>query len=222
MKNLKQNLLCLIAAIAVPSITLFFPFISEAKKLNPVENYSGIIAYENEEEGDEGVCGSQRRSVKTGTDKDAHLIDLKTIHRSTISEMSSWEAPTTHDLMFGKYKDSRLPQEKQVYTLDVNIIAYKKETDSDYHIVLQEVDGDKTMIAEIPSPDCVNSPSPLLKWIKKTRMAFDAKFKVSSSFKKTKLPVSITGVAFFDKMHNGKGRAPNAIELHPLTKIDFY
>jgi hypothetical protein len=34
-----------------------------------------------------------------------------------------------------------------------------------------------------------------------------------------KVPVTITGVAFFDKLHGQTGVAPNGIELHPVLSI---
>jgi hypothetical protein len=33
--------------------------------------------------------------------------------------------------------------------------------------------------------------------------------------------VTVTGVAFFDIQHDQEGRAPNAIELHPILAIAF-
>jgi hypothetical protein len=35
------------------------------------------------------------------------------------------------------------------------------------------------------------------------------------------LPVTVTGVAFFDTQHGQEGVAPNAIELHPILTITF-
>jgi hypothetical protein len=35
------------------------------------------------------------------------------------------------------------------------------------------------------------------------------------------VPVTVTGVAFFDTLHGQEGVAPNAIELHPIFVITF-
>jgi hypothetical protein len=35
------------------------------------------------------------------------------------------------------------------------------------------------------------------------------------------VPVSVTGVAFFDTLHGQEGVAKNGIELHPLLAIAF-
>jgi hypothetical protein len=35
------------------------------------------------------------------------------------------------------------------------------------------------------------------------------------------LPVTVTGVAFFDTLHGQEGVAPNGIELHPILVITF-
>ena len=35
------------------------------------------------------------------------------------------------------------------------------------------------------------------------------------------MPVTVTGIAFFDPLHGQEGVAPNGIELHPVLMIDF-
>src|SRR5690349_9354314 len=77
------------------------------------------------------------------------------------------------------------------------------------------------MISEIPSPSCVGSSSTLLSGIQNARSEFDANYTVTSSFQNTKVPVTITGVGFFDFLHGQAGVAPNAIELHPVLDIQF-
>jgi hypothetical protein len=41
----------------------------------------------------------------------------------------------------------------------------------------------------------------------------------TSSFKHLTGNAVITGVAFFDRIHNQKGVAPNGIELHPVLSF---
>jgi hypothetical protein len=36
---------------------------------------------------------------------------------------------------------------------------------------------------------------------------------------RTSVPVSVTGVGFFDVVHGQMGMAPNGLELHPVLKI---
>jgi hypothetical protein len=40
-------------------------------------------------------------------------------------------------------------------------------------------------------------------------------------FKATATVVSISGIGFFDKKHGAKHAAPNDLEIHPVTKIQF-
>jgi hypothetical protein len=35
------------------------------------------------------------------------------------------------------------------------------------------------------------------------------------------VPVTVTGVGFFDYQHGQDGVAPNAIELHPVLSVTF-
>src|SRR5262249_36007381 len=78
-----------------------------------------------------------------------------------------------------------------------------------------------TMIAEIPDPACVGSGSPLAASITKSRAEFDAKFTPTGSFQTANVPVTVTGVGFFDFQHGQTGVAPNAIELHAVLDVQF-
>ena len=61
-----------------------------------------------------------------------------------------------------------------VFVVNATLTQFKKESDdSDYHLVLSDAAG-KTMIAEIPHPDCVASSSPFLTSITNARAAFNA------------------------------------------------
>ncbi|MDQ3817288.1 MAG: Ig-like domain-containing protein, partial [Acidobacteriota bacterium] len=97
-----------------------------------------------------------------------------------------------------------------------------------YHIVLQDNHG-HTIIAEIPSPACVltpTSPRQLVSGlfssgIATAREKFDARFNATTFFQTANVPVRVKGVAFFDFIHGQTGVAPNGIELHPVLDIDF-
>jgi hypothetical protein len=72
---------------------------------------------------------------------------------------------------------SRLrPVETTVWALDAILLRYKVEEDSDVHLVIADTGG-RTMIAEIPAPQCVGSTSPFLPAIRVVRRAFAARFR---------------------------------------------
>ena len=101
-------------------------------------------------------CGTERWSVKTGTDPDAHLIN-QSPQDSTIQALGALAAPISPPL------NARVaPEEDQVYRLtNVTLVEYKQENDSDFHLVLHDAAG-HSMIGEIPAPGCgaPAAPSP--------------------------------------------------------------
>src|SRR5262249_26860858 len=113
-----------------------------------------------------------------------------------------------------------VPTETTVYVVNGTMTLYKKETDVDYHIVVQDNTG-HTMIAEIPSPACVGVSSPFAPSVANARAKFDARLTATTSFQTANLPVQIRGVGFFDFIHGQTGVAPNGIELHPVLDINF-
>ncbi|HKO01921.1 MAG TPA: hypothetical protein VJ032_09530, partial [Thermoanaerobaculia bacterium] len=95
-----------------------------------------------------------------------------------------------------------------------------KEGDSDYHLVVRDSSG-RTIIVEIPSPNCVGSGSPFGSGIANARRQFDAKFIATTTFKSTTTAVTLRGIGFFDFLHGQTGAAPNGIEIHPVLNITF-
>jgi len=162
-----------------------------------------------------GSCGVERWSIKTGTDADAGLINLQSPTQTTIASLISLPAPTTLPT------NNRIqPTETTVFQLYATLTEYKLEADSDYHLILSDGVGN-TMIAEMASPTCVASSSRLLPGIQNARSEFDARYITTSSFQTANVPVSITGVGFFDFLHGQTGVAPNGIELHAVLDIQF-
>jgi len=162
-----------------------------------------------------GSCGVERWSVKTGTDADAGSINLQSTTATTIASLDAIPAPATLPA------NNRVkPTETTVYRFGATLTQYKLEADSDYHLVLADGSG-HTMIGEIPDPACVGSSSPLLSSIQKSRAEFDAKYTATGSFQTANVPVTLTGVGFFDYAHGQTGVAPNAIELHALLDVQF-
>jgi hypothetical protein len=160
-------------------------------------------------------CGVERWSVKTGTDADVSLINMSASTATTISYLRGLTAPSTLP------SNNRVqPTETTIFTLSATLTQYKLETDSDYHLVLQDSSGN-TMIAEIPSPNCVGTGSPFATGIQNARNEFDAKYTATSSFQTANVPVTVKGVGFFDFLHGQTGVAPNGIELHAILDISF-
>ena len=164
-------------------------------------------------------CGKERWSVKTGTDADATNVNLGSPQNTTIAQLIALTPPSPIPVSnrFG-------PTEDTVFVVSATLTDYKMEGgqhgDSDYHLVLQDNQGN-TMVAEIPSPDCVGDGSPLAAQIASARAEFDAQLTATSSFQSANVPVQVTGVGFFDFPHGQRGAAPNVIELHPVLDIVF-
>lgn len=156
------------------------------------------------------TCGTERWSVKTGTDADASRVNLTSVTTS-IGTLVGYARPASLP------SNNRVsPVELTTYRLrNVTMTKYKAETDSDYHIVVSS--GGQTMIVEIPNPGCVGSGSPFLSRIQSAKSAFDAHYSATSTFKTSSDTVTIIGVGFWDFNHGQTGVAPNAIELHPVT-----
>jgi PKD repeat protein len=162
-----------------------------------------------------GSCGVERWSVKTGTDADAHLVNLSSPTSQTISYLRSLTAPSTLPA------NNRVqPTETTSFMVNATLVEYKLESDSDYHLVIKDSAGN-TMIAEIPDPACVGSTSPFSSYVHNSRSEFDAKYSATTSFQTVNIPVRLFGVGFFDFQHGQTGVAPNAIELHPVLDIVF-
>jgi hypothetical protein len=172
------------------------------------------------------TCGVERWSVKVGVDPDAPQVNLNNPIATTIDNLRSFPAPVDPP---GPPDNARVvPTETTVWVVDATMTLFKKETDVDYHIVIQDDNG-HTMVTEIPSPAClittdpprVPSYSPFSAAIANARAKFDAKFAATPFFQQVSVPVRVTGVGFFDFIHGQTGVAPNGIELHPILDINF-
>jgi hypothetical protein len=160
-------------------------------------------------------CGSERWSVKTGTDPDSWQVDLSNPYFTSVQEMASFDRP------------GYLPPNNRIdfyettamYTF-AYVIQYKRETDYDFHVCLTD-DSGAVMIAEIPDPNCVGNGSPFKDWISNARAEFQSQFYVTTSWHYTFTPCWIFGVGFFDYAHSQTGHAPNYYEIHPVLDIAF-
>ena len=157
--------------------------------------------------------GKDRWEVKTLTDERETEINYKAL-KTSIATLISVPPPGILES-----KTPRLGVEFYTFTLDCRISEYKVSDDGDYHLVLTDLnDPAKTMVAEIPDVACQSV----------AESKYAAKYvKAKEIFLKSLLPggdadtcvYTITGVAFFDKVHGQLGAAPSAIELHPVLGI---
>jgi len=160
-------------------------------------------------------CSGERWSVKTGTDPDATLVNLGSTTATTIASLTSIATPATLP------DNGRIqPTETTTWVLSATLVKYARSFDADYHMVFQDSAG-RTMIAEIPDPNCIGPGSPFAAGIAHARAQFDAMFTATTAFQNANVPVQITGIGFFDHFEGQEGIAPNGIELHPIIDISF-
>jgi hypothetical protein len=156
-------------------------------------------------------CGKERWAVKTLTDPAAGQVNIDKPQQSTVAKLIKLKAPVE--------PLERQPSELTTYQLTGTITMAKLEADKDIHVVLS--DGKNTMIIEAVSPDCAQN-SRVLDEITAVRQAVEAQFPaVAAGGREDKIavPVTVTGVAFFDRLHRAEGAAPNGIELHPILSF---
>lgn len=161
-------------------------------------------------------CGIERWAVKTGTDASASQVNM-TPQDTTVANMVALSVPAGFNEDASRLVGSA---EMQVWKLSATLVSFKEEADSDYHLVLHDDQGN-SMIAEIPDPACVGQGSPFLAGITKARAQFNARYTANGSMQPAGVPVTVTGVGFFDTIHGQTGVAPNGIELHPVLQIQF-
>ena len=160
-------------------------------------------------------CGVERQSIKIGSDAEASQVSLAPV-ATTIAQLRAIPGvayPPLHNRV--------APTELTTWKLsDVTLVQYKSENDSDIHLVLSS--GGLTMIAEIPWPGCVaGQGSPFEPGVAQARPDFAARYTATPVFATADVPVTVTGVGFFDFAHGQTGAAPNQIELHPVLSICF-
>lgn len=162
-------------------------------------------------------CGKSRWEVKVGMDLDAPKVAVSPVVDTTISDLARISAPPSP----GTREKTRYgPAELTVYRVHATMTLIRREKDSNYHMVIADRKG-RTMTIESVDPSCATgSRFEAQIWL--VRNAIDRHFggKVGRK-QKVHIPVTVTGVGFFDKLHGQTGAAPNGIELHPLLAIKF-
>ena len=158
-------------------------------------------------------CGTERWAVKTMTDPAANEVKL-TPQESTILDLTSIAPPVAPTDRVG-------PTETTTFQVGGTVTFAKREADSDYHLVIEDPQGD-TMIVESVAPSCA-AGSVVLSEMEAVRKAIDERLPELASGRTVRpmVAVAVDGVGFFDRIHGQTGVAPNGIELHPLTAITF-
>jgi hypothetical protein len=163
------------------------------------------------------ACGKERWPVKVATDPQAPQISAAP-EPATIALLSTLLAP--------RHPENRLnsryaPTELKTFEVTGSLIVIKLEPDQDYHIVIRD-DGGRTMIVESPDPACATG-SRFAQEITAVRDTIDRHFggAITRRRQPRNLRVAVTGVGFFDRLHQQEGVASNGIELHPILEIVF-
>ena len=119
------------------------------------------------------------------------------------------------------------PTELTTFQVKGILRVIRKEPDQDYHLVITDpINPRVTMIVESPDPTCALG-SQFLDNITSVRTMLDRTLQLNRVFSpenrrsELSLPVTVTGVGFFDVLHGQEGVARNGIELHPVLMIDF-
>ncbi len=167
-------------------------------------------------------CGTERWQIKTVSDSGAALINWAPEHTS-VSALVDLAAPAA-------LEDTRADAEKKVYSVEAVLLGWKAETgkhgDRDYHLVLADpADLSRTMIAEVPSSECVAAcnSSQAQHFVEVRQVLAERLAAPQARFRRfdPAWVVRIQGVGFFDIFHGQIGVAENCIELHPVLQIEF-
>ncbi len=102
------------------------------------------------------------------------------------------------------------PYELKTYRVRGRLLARMIEGDEDIHLVLQDVESEATLIAEVPASACAIG-SPL-------QDRFDCVRDIALAAPLHSL-LTVTGVGFFDFLHEAKGQAPNGFESHQVVSV---
>jgi hypothetical protein len=169
------------------------------------------------------ACGTERWPVKIGTDKDARKVATSP-KLATIAQLRLIAAPARPN---SRPSARFAPTELTTFQVKGILRVIKKEADQDYHLVITDpINPRVTMIVESPDPTCALG-SQFLDNITSVRttldqtLQLDRLFSPENSRSDLSMPITVTGVAFFDVLHGQEGVAPNGIELHPILMIDF-
>ena len=164
-------------------------------------------------------CGTELWALKTLRDRDASQIDFAP-HGTTIAWLAAQPAPRDPDFVTRRLK----PVETTVWRVRAQLVGYRIEADGDYHLVLRDPQSGATLIGEIPMPSCVTTRGARY-------AALRAEVDRIGHHRATRYwwwldyhgatppTVTISGVGFFDRIHQQDGVARNGVELHPVLGV---
>lgn len=151
-------------------------------------------------------CGYDRWPVKVLRDRDAARVRRDTVP-TTIRDLNAIPIP---EIPYPRDRRIR-PHELTIYRLSGRVERMSVQDDGDWHLILSDpADSRRTMIVEIPTPECANGTEfgPTYK------LARDALRRVPKHGL-----VEVTGVGFFDFIHTQRGISRNGFELHPVLSV---
>src|SRR3954447_16021439 len=140
------------------------------------------------------ACGTEAWAVKTLSDPAAKDVDLRP-RGTTIAAPAALRAPAS--------SGSRLPgAEMRTWRIRARLLSQRLEADSDVHLVVADPKTGRTMIAELPSPDCVGATAGVAAQMALARSALArACGSPTTTFTRLSGIATIDGVAFFDFAH---------------------
>lgn len=156
-------------------------------------------------------CNVRLKGLKTLSDPQRKLVNLRP-KNTTVAAINALPQPQPTP------KTRTTAFERQVWRVNVQIIKFKLEGDSDIHLVMF-ADG-AYGIAEMPAAQCLPKTTRDRKAIIAARNKFTSSCgQPTNSWKQLGAVVSISGVGFFDIPHTQKPHATNFAELHPVTGL---
>jgi hypothetical protein len=176
--------------------------------------YYGGLAYQCHRAGgtQTPACGVEAWAVKTMSDGAALEVDLRP-RATTLAALTALRPPGN--------LGTRMPgAAMRTWRIRVRVLWQKLEGDSDVHLVLADLKTGRTMIAELPSPDCVGAAAGVRAQMTSARAALArACGRPTTSFTRLSGTATIDGVAFFDFVHGQRGASANQVELHPVLRF---
>jgi hypothetical protein len=160
-------------------------------------------------------CGIERWLIKTAADADVSKINAVAIVPASINYLRAIPAPRPLP------QSGRVaPIETTIYSVIATLTEFRTDEDGDDHLVLSDSAGN-TLIAEIPSVACA-AGTRFAAEIASARAMFESRVSPNVTFQRTNIPIEVRGVGFFDFQIGQRGAAPNAIEIHPVTAVNFF
>lgn len=188
--------------------------------------------------------GTERWDVKDGSDQGAPHVHPVVVNGITIVDLNQL-LPQPLDA------DGRMQEEKVIYRLTGILRRFKHDADGDYHVViaddattpyalLQSPASGHSMVVEVPDPKCVSGASGKFgssyfsAQLQESRSDFEAAIKhlpMNKELGSRNIPITVTGVLFFDFLHgqtghglphpnDGPERQKKVVELHPVLCND--